>query len=450
MSIFGGIITQGLIAYFDVNNPQSLKYTSSELYLQSLVKWKASTTDNIDLPDYGLTAYDIGRSTHLTGSTQLFKTDNRLQLFPIKALNSTGTTLEPNTFILSTAQTSTRIYLRAQGGYLSNFFKLEDYNWELLPYRYNMGLTLETWINIDHTTSALTQDNSGLFLYMGTRAENKFSTLYSGDSGYTTSNGLPLGPDSIDLEEGIYDNVIAFGLNSNLQLGYKYINSTGLTVENYSEGRLGSGWKHITLTFKPCTTFPDDENGGQCGLDAQSSRYKTVWSDVVDCLDRREGQLTMYVNGRPFFKEECFPEQFWFQGLNTEREKSLGVPYNLNWGGGSFGLKHSYHYAPKVLYQSALTESIEFVEISSSTSGFTTTSSYTQVAYSGLTYFEQDHTKDNLLIESNFQGGFFGGLSTLRVYNFPLNSEDVKLNYNLEAQSYGLRPFKGGRVIYTQ
>ena len=48
MSIFGGIITDGLIAYFDTNNNQSLKY-NNQFFLQSLVKWKNSITDNIIL-----------------------------------------------------------------------------------------------------------------------------------------------------------------------------------------------------------------------------------------------------------------------------------------------------------------------------------------------------------------------------------------------------------------
>lgn len=418
MSIFGGILTDGLIAYFDANNSQSLKY-NGKFYLESLVKWKKSITDNIELKDYGLTAYDIGLSTNLTGNTTLFKSYNKLQLYPISSFDSTGGTI-PSSYTYTTAYTGNKLYLQLQGGYFQNFFKLEDYNWELLPYRYNNGLTLDTWIKIDNTTSALTQQNSGIFLYMGARAENKFSTLYSGDSGYTTSTGLPLGPDHIDLEQGIYDNVISFGLNNKLQLGYKYINSTGLTIENYSENSLTSGNKHIVITFKPCSIYPDEENGGQCGTDHQSSRFKTVWSDVVDCLDRREGQLSMYVNGRLFFQDKCFPEQFWFKGLDTEREKQIGVGYTISLGGGSFGLKHSYHYGQSI------------------------------PGYTGTTYFEQDSTKNNLLIESNFQGGFYGGISSLRIYNKPLNSEEVKLNYNLEAVSFGLRPFKGGRVIYTQ
>jgi hypothetical protein len=421
MSVFGGIITNGLIAYFDANNPNSLKHNGQEFYVQSLVKYNKSITDNFVLDDYGLTAYDIGRANHLTATTFLTTGSNKLQLYPTNSNDQTGVT-QTNLYPFFTSYTGSKMYLTLSGGSFQNFFKLEGYNWELLPYRYNNGLTLETWIKIDSTTSSVTQNNNGIFLYLGTRAENKFSTLYSGDSGYTTYSGLTLGPDHTDLEDGVYDNAISFVVNSELQLGYKYINSTGLTVENYSLNSLTSGWKHIAITFKPCDTYPDDFNGGICGDDKAATRFKSNWDDLVDCLDKREGQLSFYVNGRLFFKEECFPEEFWFKALNTEREKQIGVPFSITWGGGSFGLKNSYHYPSK----------------------------YAEYTGDTIFAFEKDVIKDNLLIERNFDGSFFGGISTLRIYQKPLTVQEIRLNYNQEANSFGLNQFIGGRVIYTR
>ncbi len=421
MSVFGGIITNGLIAYFDANNAQSLKHNGLEFYLQSLVKYNKSITDNVVLDDYGLTAYDIGQAQHLTASTILNTSSTKLRLLPTNSNDQTGGT-QSFLYPFTTAYTGSKMYIVLSGGSFQNFFKLEGYNWELLPYRYNNGLTLETWIKIDSSTSGISLGNNGVFLYLGTRGENKFSTLYSGDSGYTTYSGLTLGPDHIDLEDSVYDNAIAFKVNSDLQLGYKYINSTGLTVENYSLNSLTAGWKHIAITFKPCDIYPDDFNGGVCGDNKAATRFKPSWDELVDCLDRREGQLSFYVNGRLFFKENCFPEEFWFKALNTEPEKQIGVPFNINWGGGTFGLRNSYHYPSKY------------------------------VVYTGDTIFafEKDFTKDNLLIEKNFDGSFFGGISTLRVYQKPLTTQEIVLNYNQEANTFGLNQFRGGRVIYTQ
>jgi hypothetical protein len=55
-----------------------------------------------------------------------------------------------------------------------------------------------------------------------------------------------------------------------------------------------------------------------------------------------------------------------------------------------------------------------------------------------------------LLIERNFDGSFFGGISTLRIYQKPLTVQEIRLNYNQEANSFGLNQFIGGRVIYTR
>jgi len=63
----------------------------------------------------------------------------------------------------------------------------------------------------------------------------------------------------------------------------------------------------------------------------------------LNCADLRKGDFIIYVNGRQFWKIKEFDE-FYFRGFKNAREKQEGVPYNVSWGGGSFGLKHSYHW----------------------------------------------------------------------------------------------------------
>ena len=43
---------------------------------------------------------------------------------------------------------------------------------------------------------------------------------------------------------------------------------------------------------------------------------------------------------------KCIPNfnEFYFRGFGNQREKQIGVPFSLSFGGGAFGLKHSYHY----------------------------------------------------------------------------------------------------------
>ena len=62
------------------------------------------------------------------------------------------------------------------------------------------GWTATFWLNkssescTGNTLNNLYPDNKGFFFYMGTRSENKFWDLFSGETGYTTSSGYPLPP----------------------------------------------------------------------------------------------------------------------------------------------------------------------------------------------------------------------------------------------------------------
>jgi hypothetical protein len=56
--------------------------------------------------------------------------------------------------------------------------------------------------------------------------------------------------------------------------------------------------------------------------------------------DQRLGSLKIYVNGRLFYVINGFEEVI-PRGLNTEKEKQIGVPFNIGWGGGTQGLRES-------------------------------------------------------------------------------------------------------------
>ena len=54
----------------------------------------------------------------------------------------------------------------------------------------------------------------------------------------------------------------------------------------------------------------------------------------------RNGRLKIYINGRRFFTIENF-EEIIPRGLNTDKEKQVGVPFNISWGGGTQGLREN-------------------------------------------------------------------------------------------------------------
>lgn len=124
----------------------------------------------------------------------------------------------------------------------------------------------------------------------------------------------------------------------------------------------------------------------------------------------RKGKLKIYVNGKIFYTiddvEEIIP-----RGLDTQKEKQIGVPFNISWGGGTLGLhenltfssctSENYIQDPECLPNNIL-------------SGTT---------LSGLT--------TNILLEQNFAGSFKGAISQFRFYVDSLNSSEIKHNFKI-------------------
>ena len=134
------------------------------------------------------------------------------------------------------------------------------------------------------------------------------------------------------------------------------------------------------------------------------------------------GDLVFYVNGKRFMKIENF-EEIIPRELDEVKEKQVGVPFNISWGGGSFGLRESLTFSgcsgatgpyiqdPEVMSQNTLS--------GTSLSGLTTP----------------------ILIEQNFGGTFMGGISEFRMYIEPLVSSQIQHNYRILKDKYDLFNF---------
>jgi hypothetical protein len=359
LSCLNDIITKNLAINIDLTNINSWDFNSG-LTVYSLSKWSEAKSDNINLLDYGLTAFDIGKTDKMWDSKIIYPTDLKLSLTPIKY----NTIQNPNQWEYSGVTVTNNIlsisgisdnnfgnYFELNGGYLNGFFKLHDYNYELLPNRYNKGITIETLLY-------LYPESYGIFYYMGTRSEDKYNPNFSGEtitggslnniqvSGVVTSeddyleaisetqtikNAFGAYEDRLKTSyinesqvKNISNNVISFEITTNNKLAYKYINENGQLIYNESNNQItNTGWTVISITFKPNRIFDD--------------------VTILDCYKQRIGDLKFYVNGRLFWLIKEFPE-FYFHKMYNDREKQIGVPYNINWGGGSFGLENSYHY----------------------------------------------------------------------------------------------------------
>jgi len=133
----------------------------------------------------------------------------------------------------------------------------------------------------------------------------------------------------------------------------------------------------------------------------------------------RMGRLKIYVNGKLFDIIEDF-EEIIPRGLNTEKEKQLGVPFNISWGGGSQGLIENLTFSSTTLPYGPYIQDPECLS-QNILSGTT---------LSGLT--------TNILIEPNFAGTFEGGISQFRMYVEPLDSSEIKHNFKLLVDNFAM------------
>lgn len=363
------IVTKNLALHFDINDIESWDMNTG-LSVNSLTEWNGAKSEKIFLLDYGLTQFDNGLTNQLYTSKQLYSTGTTLQLRRVGANSLTSTLPDyTNYFVSGVTGNSIGEYFDLNGGYLQNHFKLHNYNVELFPPRYNNGITIETSLLIGPNSF----DNEGFFYHMGARAEDKFQPLFSGEtkfnqnvesqtapssngnitietvtesfSGITTQAGdhlhqyifenqppkgirdmdNPTEPTKVDVGSGdTWNNIIGFYFTKNGNIGIQTINSDGSIKKQITDNAITStGWTEISIVFDPYTTIDDP--------------------DLLECMERRTGRLMIYVNGSKFYSDIEF-EEFFFRGFKNEKELQLGVPYNISWGGASFGLKNSFHY----------------------------------------------------------------------------------------------------------
>lgn len=370
LSCLNTIITDDLAVHIDLTSLKSWNL-NPDFTSVSLSKWSGAFSSDLFLYDFGLTGFDNGRVDAMTDPLTLTPQDNKLTLFRVGYNTPTGGTFYDGYGITgvtaSTTGTSVGNFFWLDGGYLQGFFKLKDYNFQVMPYRFAKGITLETIVYLTPQSF-----NGGYFLHLGARAEDKYIPYFSGEttkytestttviagsrgtyeqtvvneyySGVTTSedNYLNSTTDKIVPKKAIQDqnhtqeitvenlnkdtwgNVIGFYLSSDQKIGMTRIDSDGVVISEESNYVLArTGWTIITLAFDPYEDIVD--------------------KDLLDCYELRKGDFAVYVNGRQVWKIKDF-EEFWFKGFLNAKEKQLGVPYNVSWGGGSFGLKHSYHW----------------------------------------------------------------------------------------------------------
>jgi len=141
--------------------------------------------------------------------------------------------------------------------------------------------------------------------------------------------------------------------------------------------------------------------------------------------DQRLGSLKIYINGRLFYVINGFEEVI-PRGLNTEKEKQIGVPFNIGWGGGTQGLR----------------ESLTFSACPESLSGLTYQQDPECMPNETLSGTSLSSLTTNILIEPNFAGSFDGAISQFRMYTEPLTYPEVVHNFDILKGNFGLFDYK--------
>lgn len=236
MPVYNGIVSGDcLVVHYDFNESDIYASQGTDFgdKIYSLATWTGATNSGYTLGHIGLTGLDNGLITFdrdcedydlLTesGSTMLQENGGIIELETndgnelLEALTGSSLSIPSGDTRLTlnrvTGHTCDYIYpidfkteeefpevgdyAQLCGGFYQGFYKLEDYDYQVLPDRVPKGWTAEVWLRRDtdacsgYTGTTLNDDNpdnAGFFLYFGTRAENKFWNIFEGNNTGCTS-----------------------------------------------------------------------------------------------------------------------------------------------------------------------------------------------------------------------------------------------------------------------
>lgn len=486
------LVRDGLVLWLDVDNTGT---TTNGNTLVSLKEWEdvnIQPQSGITSCDFGLTGVDNGRYNQLSGLTvNLTSGDTKITLYPVTgytvtsansiatkgkydypiAFNEDGTTKD----ICSVGNT-----LCLKGGFYQGYFKLdfEDPNpikitatttndcgttttdelinvdrdatkYDLMPTTFDSGWTMETWLKWDSSIcSGLTGNilndtftgNTGFFFYIGTRAENKFWDVFSGETDLYTCDGVvPLSPEGsqpiITTDGQDWFSKSSFGRSCKQVCTAQTPTVTATTYcDQLSENALGFritpdgriGYRKMTVSgFE----YFCDDNGNKVQDTCVNSKYKITgttmeegysepivqsgdnWTHVVVTYSQNTvkhglpaGSLRFWINGRVVYRVDDFIG-LQLRALDEWSSKQLGVPYNISWGGGTQGLLESQ------------------------------------------TFDGPDPKDQGLDLATNFAGTFEGELSQLRFYDKALNILEIRNNLYIDCLRYCVEETYGGSLI---
>jgi hypothetical protein len=202
------------VTSYNFNNPQTFNNSDSINTIYSLDVWSGSTNTGYTFDTFGLTGLDNGVLVYnpesgdtkntklvdvLTGTTLVIPKDD-YRLILNRVTGSTQQFIYPIEMVNNSEPVGNAI--RFCGGFYQGYYKLDNSTYQVLPDRVNNGWVADFYLKKEDSCGVETgttlndvyPNNKGFFFYMGTRAENKFWTIFDGNNtGCTIDCDTPSG-----------------------------------------------------------------------------------------------------------------------------------------------------------------------------------------------------------------------------------------------------------------
>lgn len=207
VEINGNLTTDCLISYIDMENGDCIFGDSGVTSLPDF-SYLFAFNDGVFTSDYGFCATDNGFITYNKYTTDLSSfsdiiTNSILNISSGETkliMNKINGNSDKITYDCGLVKSSGETYYSFNGGFLQGFYKLDGFNYQILPndimdclgFEFvirpkemgNYGTTSGETDNVltsGTTINDIHPNNNGIFFYIGTRAENKFARFYNSD-----------------------------------------------------------------------------------------------------------------------------------------------------------------------------------------------------------------------------------------------------------------------------
>ena len=198
------------IIWFDSDSGSTINCGDKGVEIDSLIRWTNAPASAFTINDIGLTEIDTQYVDQMSGiSVSFFGAETLvLKMVDGNLLFDNANGLYPIKYDIVSMDDYSGQYYKGDGGFFQGFWKLYDYPFELMPTRMTKGWTMEFLLKVgccdcntcqssyEQTLNEIYPGNRDIFFLIGTRAENKYWNYFSGESGVTTSSGVPLNPES--------------------------------------------------------------------------------------------------------------------------------------------------------------------------------------------------------------------------------------------------------------